>query len=379
MKIELKIQHRSLIIFLLDPMRNWRAGIASSHPPVKIRPLTMDSLDDEMRVPTDRPPVLAESSPAKVRNKQSRSGGSGRFGDPKKRQRRNSLSSGDGHKAIHHDHHRVIERTPTLNPSSDATVQYEGEQADRRTTIKWFYMKVLGSPPEAEWQRFSVGVVQQIQLWMGLPDSSRPAITRVLKVVLAGGDVRGRLARRGKLLMGAVEHKIIADLTRSGFGLAQATAHVNAFRKRHNIGRNVTKLADDGTQIVTFVHAVGRETVRQATIRMGRFLHRRQTKKCDGAKTSKDFVTGSLRQAQQHLAQLDPQQVQKCMDEGWPVWELEMIIWYDERHRKCTLGNASTYEYLYELQPDGSLVVQDDGTIAPGGSLPPQMPRTAPN
>ena len=98
----------------------------------------MDDL--EMRVSTESPPVVADSSPAKVRDKQSRRRSSGMFGN--KRMKGSSLSSGDGHKAVSRDHHRVIVHAAALspNPGFDAAIeQYEGEQADRRTTIKWLY------------------------------------------------------------------------------------------------------------------------------------------------------------------------------------------------------------------------------------------------
>ena len=66
-------------------------------------------------MPTESPPVVADSSPAKVRDKQSRRRSSGMFGN--KRMKGSSLSSGNGHKAVSSDHHRVIVHAPALSPN----------------------------------------------------------------------------------------------------------------------------------------------------------------------------------------------------------------------------------------------------------------------
>ena len=70
---------------------------------------------DDLEMPTESPPVVAESSPAKVRDKQSRRGSSGRFGE--KRQRRSSLSGGHEGKVVSRDHHRVIMHAAALSPN----------------------------------------------------------------------------------------------------------------------------------------------------------------------------------------------------------------------------------------------------------------------
>jgi hypothetical protein len=79
------------------------------------------------------------------------------------------------------------------------------------------------------------------------------------------------------------------------------------------------------------------------------------------------------------MCQLDPEQHSgsgsMCPEQGWPPWYLEQIIWYDERHRKCTLGNASTWEYMYKEDAAGQVNVESDGSVI-SGELKATMPRT---
>ena len=139
-------------------------------------------------------------------------------------------------------------------PADMEALKYEGEAADRRSAVKWTWA-AMGCPPQFAnlveqnpKDLWNGGTVIQIQKRLGLPDSCRQMIKRTLTVAAAGGDVRARrCVAHEKHLLSAVEHRIVADLTRSGYGLAQATAHINEFRAKHGLGRSAKVRGDDGT------------------------------------------------------------------------------------------------------------------------------------
>ena len=105
-------------------------------------------------------------------------------------------------------------------------LRYKGEQAERRSTILWFY-RSLGSPLRAEWDGTAGkdGTVSIICKRMGLPrESYGKMVKRTLAWIEAGHDVRRR--RFGERVeaqrMSAVEHGVAADCLREGFGVRQA-------------------------------------------------------------------------------------------------------------------------------------------------------------
>ena len=101
--------------------------------------------------------------------------------------------------------------------------------------------------------------------------------------------------------------------------------------------------------------------------------------------TTADRVGQDSKWAKACLAQAKQQQVQlkagagdsvarrKCANEGWTPIALQQISWWDERHRKCILGCASTYEWRFPVDPQHP---ECRMKLSDGGVLPDPLPYT---
>eukprot|EP01049_Picozoa_sp_SAG25_P000793 SAG25_NODE_29_length_20738_cov_25.829546_7_plen_726_part_00 len=258
------------------------------------------------------------------------------------------------------------------------TAKYDGELAERRGAIQWVY-KALGSPPETEWASTTGndGTILIIAKRLGLENAThRKMIRRTLELIQAGGDVRQRAGheRRNAQKLAAVEQTIIADCLTSAFGLSQTTAQVNCFRakkEKRRLGRDLT--AEELKKC-----EVGRETVRRWARRQDGDCHRRQGKKSGTDDRDSKWAKACLAQAKQQQVQLkagagDSVARRKCTNEGWTPIALEQISWWDERHRKCILGCASTYEWRFPVDPQHP---ECRLKLCDGGVLPDPLPYT---
>jgi hypothetical protein len=71
--------------------------------------------------------------------------------------------------------------------------------------------------------------------------------------------------------------------------------------------------------------------------------------------------------------QLDPSKKRECRERGYTPLEISQLFWWDERHRKVTLGCSTAWEWRFPVDPD------DPDCFLPldqGGVLPGPMPFT---
>ena len=266
-------------------------------------------------------------------------------------------------------------------------LKYAGEQAERRSVIRWFF-RAMGSDArdDSTWTG-AYGVAVEICNRMGIGSTCADSVRRVMRDVMDGLDVWAGSTRVRAIKLTAGDQAVIRDCLSSGFGLSQATATVCA-RRLVRIEKEITdgllatpvlSATDSMADRLEEMASVSKEWVRVVSHRMDGDVHRRQTKKSGTIDTSAGWAVASLAQAEQQLYQLaagagDRRAKQWCDREGWNPIKLEQIFWWDERHRKVCLGCMSSYEWRFPVDPNDEhsyLAIED------GGILPEEMPRTS--
>jgi len=124
--------------------------------------------------------------------------------------------------------------------ATEVDPSYSAALNDRalRLAIAYDFVKVLGCPPEAEWEGVD-GTISTIQQALKMQKGSRNTIKAVLLKVLAcheegiiySGDIESGSGGQTKLIvLGSVEEQIAANTIESGLGYLQATHDVNQYR-----------------------------------------------------------------------------------------------------------------------------------------------------
>ena len=278
----------------------------------------------------------------------------------------------------------VLRPAEKLEKFPKANLLYDGEQAERRTVVRWFF-RAMGAPAKEDWTSGQYGTSVEIANRMGLDATCARNIRSVMGDVVDGIDVREPPAREGSIKMSPGDCAVARDCLSSGFALGQATANVVAHRLKKlqlQIQNGLLELEGSAESIRDQLEAqasVSKETVRATAHREDGDVHRRQTKKSGTIDTSANWSIASLAQVNQQLEQLkaglgDTMAIRNCRAEGWNPWELAQVAWWDERHRKVCLGCLSSYEWRFPVDPNNPDCFLP---ICEGGMLPKEMPRTS--
>ena len=266
-------------------------------------------------------------------------------------------------------------------------LQYPGEQAERRTVIRWFF-RAMGEPDSTAWmgQR---GAAVEICNRMGIDNSCADNIRKVLQDVVDGVDVREPPSRDRAIKLSDGDCAVVRDCLKSGFGLSQATTQVTARRLKKLEKEVKDGLIPEGCEAglgedamaerLEEMASVSKEWVRVISQRMDGDVHRRQTKKSGTTDTSVAWAVASLAQAEQQLCQLkagagDSTSIRRCKNEGWTPFTLQQVFFWDERHRKVCLGCLSSYEWRFPVDPNDPECYLP---LSEGGVMPKEMPRTS--
>jgi hypothetical protein len=272
------------------------------------------------------------------------------------------------------------EKMPLFDPEN---LKYEGEQADRRTVVRWLFNGA--GKPDVEDCKGQRGRSVEFCSRMGLPATCADNLRKVMADVRAGIDVREPPARDRAIKMSPGDCAVARDCLNSGFALGQAAANVVAHRLKKlelQIERGLLQLQGSEEEIretLGEMASVSKETVRVTAHRQDGDVHRRQTKKSGTTDTSAAWAVASLEQVTQMLEQLkaglgDTVARRNCKHNEWTPFELAQVAFWDERHVKVCLGCLSSYEWRFPVDPN------DPECYLPlelGGVLPKEMPRTS--
>jgi len=267
-------------------------------------------------------------------------------------------------------------KTEKLPLFDKENLKYDGEQAERRTVFRWF-LRAHGKTERKDWLGQN-GMSVEVCSHMGLESSCAENVRDVWADHEAGVDVRAPPNRKRALKLSAGDRAVARDCLKSGFGLGQATLHVEAHRLK-KLEKEVEEGLREMNENLEELASISKEWVRVTMQRDDGDVHRRQTKKSGTTDPSAGWAVASLAQADQQLCQLaagggDSTALRRCRNEGWTPFKLEQVFFWDERHRKVCLGCLSTYECRFPVDPN------DPECYLPfkdGGVLPKEMPRTS--
>ena len=225
--------------------------------------------------------------------------------------------------------------------------------ADQRVAIRYFYVNVLGSPPQETW--IEEGTITLILRHLCMPAGSWKTVRRVLEELAADAEADIRAESPGKGRQAFIQEPseqadVIYMLLEAGNSVATVTYLLNqGYRASHNLAHVCYSTVDRFVRNSAVIHR-----------------SRRQMKKSGKDDAGKPWAVARLAFSRQLLEQLSGTSTR------WPALHLHAIVWWDEHHKKVILGHTSKHEY--RVRRDGA---GKPASAAAGGVLPPAKPNTS--
>lgn len=206
----------------------------------------------------------------------------------------------------------------------------------RKGAIIYIYCYLLGSPPPDVWAGID-GTILNIMNRLSLPRNSRTRVTEILKARyefnLTNEEVRKQSGRPSLINEGTDEAIIIILSLEKGLGLGNATILVNEHRRVKG---------DDPISYSAVQRFCSSSPILSCT--------RRATKKSGNDDKGSIWANARLNQANQLIRQLDSGEL-----------NIEAIVWWDEKHKKCILGCCTKDEWRVCRNEAGEICDEEHG------------------
>ena len=206
----------------------------------------------------------------------------------------------------------------------------------RKGAIIYIYSHVLGSPPPDQWAG-QHGTLLNIINRLSLPKNSRTRVNEILKARYdfeLTSEIIDKQSGRPSLINEGTDEAIIIILSlEKGLGLGNATILVNKHRREKG---------DDPVSYSAVQRFSSSSPILSCT--------RRATKKSGNDDKGSIWANARVNQANQLITQLDSGEL-----------NIEAIVWWDEKHKKCILGCCTKDEWRVCRNEAGEICDEEHG------------------